>query len=158
MNKFLIITIFIVLLFACKQEQSVVDEEQAIVDSVAQAQTDLHESLSNSQAFYNKETGDTVYVDFLVEFEEDMNQKKLEKYFIVSSYTSYENDEKFKEELARWQELEKDSYVETYGLGTRKKYYISLGRFNTKEGVIPAFQAFQDKYPKEKINFYSIVQ
>lgn len=159
MKKIIILTIFIVILFGCNQEKSKANEdnEAIIADSIAQAE--LKESLSNSQAFYNEATGDTVYVDFKVEFPEDLPEKTYKKYFIVASYSSYKNDDKLNEELIRWQELEPTSYLETYGPGTTtKKYYISLGKFNNQEDVVRVFQEFRTKYPKEHINYFTIVQ
>lgn len=158
MKKIIILTIFLVVLFGCNQKKSLLNEksEAEIADSIAQ--TELEESLSNSLVYYNEETGDTVYVDFQYDLATEPEKKSFEKYFIVSSYSSYKNDEKLEDELARWQELEADSYLETYGSGDIKKYYISLGKFETQEEVIRVFKEFKTKYPNESINFFSIVQ
>ena len=158
MKKIIILTIFIVVLFGCNQEKSKANEDNEAVIADSIAHPELKESLSNSQAFYNEETGDTVYVDFKIEYNEDSENKMFEKYFIVSSYSSYKNDDKLNEELIRWRELEPNSYVETYGPGATKKYYISLGKFKTQEEVVSVFQEFKTKYPKEDINYFSIVQ
>ncbi len=155
MNKILLVLISLIFLFGCTPEKK---DNELEKDSLKLAETikdTLKETIKKTRAVYYEPLGDTIYFDFDFEMED---AKEYEKYFIISSYNSYDYDEKLQAELKRWKELEPDSYLETYGTGAVRKYYISLGKFKTRLEIIPIFQDLQKKYPNERINFFSIAQ
>lgn len=158
MKQILILILFLVLLVGCKPNKDNVIESSP--DSIT---TVVQDSLSNilrtTKAYYYEPLDDTIYVDFEYDFGAKPTPKdSLEKYFIVSSYDSFQKDEKFQEELIRWQKLEPNCYVETYGSGAVRKYYISLGKYKSQKEIVPVFQEYKAKYPEERINFHSIIQ
>lgn len=147
----LILSVLIMILVGCNQKKTDASDK-TVPDSL-----DL--DFSKSVPYYYGPSGDTIYVDFDVEYVTDTTKVvKLEKYYIVAGFTSFKNDAKFKSELARWKKLEPSTYVDAYGKDEAKKYFVSLGRFKSKAEVIPVFQAFQAKYPKENINYHIIRQ
>jgi len=157
MNKVIIIVFSLLLLLGCNQKKEVSNYSESVeVDSLSEK--DSKPDFSNSRLYVDPETGDSLYLDFYIDNENVNAARKFEQGYIVTSYTSYKNDDKFQEELARWQELEANTRIETFGLGITKKYFISLGKYETKEEVISAYQKFKEKYPDEKIDFQYITQ
>ena len=155
MKKNCILLLFIVVLWACKvNKEANLEADTAIQDS-------LKKTTTISKSFYYEPLGDTIYVDYDIEFRDAPEPKedvKLERYFIITSFDSYQNDEEFQDELKRWRELEPSSYQETYGNDKAKKYFISLGKYKTRAELLPVWQEFKKKYPTENINFFSIRQ
>ncbi|MBI9031770.1 hypothetical protein JEZ13_07205 [bacterium] len=156
MNKIIIIVFLMVTMIGCKPKASGDKELETRVDSLAQ---EIEKpDFSNSQVFIHPETGDTLYVDFIMDSDNLESKKEYEKYYIVSTYSSYKNDARFEEELARWRKIEPDCYVEEFRIGPGVKYFISLGKFTTQDQVVLAFNEFKAKYPQENINYQLISQ
>lgn len=162
MNKILLIGILVGLLLGCNQKKQDSSDMDKQLESDSLSRVEGKVDFSNSQLYIDPETGDSIYVDFDVQYESEMlkeeEKQDYEQYFIVSSYSSYKKDEILDKEMARWQELESASYLERVVIGQAEKYYISLGKYNSKAEVIQAFRELRDKYPKENINFQSISQ
>lgn len=160
MKKYLFLLVLIITMFGCEKQEGV----KSSIDSLEVADTVAREKLldfdkSLYKAVYYEPLDDTIYVEFVVAGDNDTDPDYIpESYFIVSSYTANQKDEKFLQELERWEELEKNTKVETYGKSWSKKYFVSLGKYSSMKEVTTAFEEFKLKYPNEKINFYSINQ
>lgn len=160
MKKYLFLLVLITTMFGCQKQESAMNDIDSleVADTVAtRERLDFDKSLY--KAYYYEPLDDTIYVQFAVVPDETTDPDYIpDSYFIVSSYTTNEKDEELFKELARWEKLEENCELETYGKSWSKKYFISLGRYSTMKEVIEAFNEFKLKYPNEKINFYSINQ
>lgn len=161
MKNVIIFSMFLVFLLGCQPDKSNVEKHNDSVSDTTMVQDSLKDGKNFNTAFFVGPSGDTTYFDYEVKFStapETEQNKNLEKYFIVASYSSYQNDDKFQEEFKRWKDLEPMCKIETFGTGAGRKYYISLAKNKSRAEIIPFFEDFKTKYPEEKINFYSIVQ
>ncbi len=158
MKRILVLIITCLLLFACKYETNKKNEDnnQKLADTLTTSQ--INYDLSESQIVVNPETGDTLYLDFDLQLEKDVQVKKYQKYYIVSSYSSYTRDEKLDKELARWNKLESKAKLEEVKFGQASKYYISLGKYDSRTEVMDKFEEYKLKYPGERINIQTISQ
>ncbi len=145
------------LILACKKE---INENDQSVDNLrtdSLSQEDEKPDFTNSKMVINPETGDTLYLDFIVE--KELNDKKVyNKFYVITTYSSYSKDNKLETELARWKKLEANSYIEEVKLGQASKYFVALGKYNNREQVIEVWEKFKKKYPSKMINFQTITQ
>ncbi len=158
MKKIFLLIILLSLLLACKEKTNELATDQAESEKDSLSQTREEVDFSNSQMVINPETGDTIYVDFGIKYEEGIEHKKYEKYFIISTYTSYTKDSKLQVELSKWKELEVDAYLEDVKIGQASKYFISIGKFADQEQAMEKLEAFKKKYPTARIHIQSITQ
>lgn len=158
MQKYLILLFLGLIISSCKQEVKELSVEKELLADTLQVISSLGE-FDKSDTYIDQNTGDTIYVDFQVELESNKEKEAvLEKYYIISSYSSYNKNQKLKEEESRWKELEPQSYLEEVKLGSAYKYFISLGKYTDKEDVLKVFATYKDKYPQEYINIQAIRQ
>ncbi len=156
--KYIILLItLLVLIVACKKE---INEKERPIDNLridTLSQEDEKPDFTNSKMVINPETGDTLYLDFIVD--KKLNDKKVyNKFYVITTYSSYTKDNKLEAELAKWKKLEANSYIEEVKLGQASKYFVALGKYNNREQVIEVWEKFKKKYPSEMINFQAITQ
>lgn len=161
MKNYLILLVFIFTIWGCQKQENIkanIEPAEAVVDTTGYAELFAKGNVV-TKAYYYEPLQDTIYVDYVFEKEENVKPDYTpESYFIVTGFSANVQDNKFNNELARWQALEETCYLETYGTGKLKKYFVSLGKYHSMKEVIAAFNEFKLKYPHEKINFYSINQ
>ena len=171
-----LLAILAILAVACKGKIDTINDgtsvtskdslDTVVVDSLAIADSlqtesipiDLTPGNTVTKTYIDTTTGDTVYVDFTFEFEDEKYSGKTrqEKYYIIAPYPVYVLTKDVVDELKRWQELEEETFLDAFDKGKNNLFYIALRKVRTQEEAIKEWKELKAKYPDAKLNFHQV--